>query len=229
MNTINRTAVPGNEKFLLTYRQYQAILKGIAPHVDDDGYRYDTVCNIYYDTADYRLLRDGETATLRLRGFGAVCGADEVLVELKTRSAAYRAELPAVDAVRWLRGDAPSDVSRTDPEIDRFLQSLRPEPKVFIGYDRETYAGAEDSALRVCFDTGLRWRDTEVDLRCGDHGTYLLPESAVLMEVDCGGAVPAWLAALLRENRAQAVSFSAYAAYYADIVMDGRKEILKSA
>ena len=32
------------------------------------------------------------------------------------------------------------------------------------------FAVIQDSGLRITFDTNIRWRDEELDLRCGDYG-----------------------------------------------------------
>ena len=176
---------------------------------------------------------------LRVRSYGEVSGTDSVFVELKKKfdGVVYkrRVTMRAIDAIRWLRGDRPSDPGQINREIDWFMQSYRPEPRVFIGYDREAYAGTECSELRITFDTRLRWRDTDVDLRCGDYGTLLLPEDAILMEIKIPGTAPVWLAKLLSDNGIFSTSFSKYGTYYKEIVLDGRtaaaegKEARKSA
>ena len=232
------------KKYLLTYRQYLAMLEGMAPYMQADRFSNYTICNIYYDTPDWQLIRTSlekpvYKEKLRVRSYGTVCGADNVFVELKKKydGVVYkrRVTMKAVDAMRWLRGDRPSDPSQIHREIDWFMKSYRPAPKVFIGYDREAYAGNAQSELRITFDTNLRWRDTEVDLRCGDHGTFLLPEEAILMEIKIPGTAPLWLARLLSENKIFSTSFSKYGTYYKEVVMGGRsgapyrKEVLQSA
>ena len=232
------------KKYLLNWRQYQAMLKGMEPYMKADRYSNYTICNIYYDTPDYRLIRESlekpvYKEKLRMRSYGTVTGADNVFVELKKKyqGVVYkrRVTLRAAEAVRWLRGDAAAPAGQIQKEIDWFLRSNRPQPRVFIGYDREAYAGKEDGELRLTFDTNLRWRDTEVDLRCGDHGTFLLPEETILMEIKIPGAAPLWLARLLSENGIFPISFSKYGTYYKEVVLGGmsgpeyRKEVLKIA
>jgi len=115
------------------------------------------------------------------------------------------------------------------------MKSYQAVPKVFIAYDREAYAGSENPALRITFDTNLRWRDTALDLRAGDYGALLMPEDTILMEIKIPGAAPLWLARLLSENRMFPTSFSKYGTYYKQIVL-GRgpggvfqKEVLSCA
>lgn len=43
------------------------------------------------------------------------------------------------------------------------------------------FAIIQDSGLRITFDTNIRWRDEELDLRCGDYGQPVLLGEQVLM------------------------------------------------
>ena len=232
------------KKYPLTWEQYQAMLKGMAPYMQADRHSRYTICNIYYDTPDYQLIRTSlekpvYKEKLRVRSYGAVSGADNVFVELKKKydGVVYKRRVTtrAIDAARWLRGGRPEEQSQIQREIDWFMHSYHPVPKAFIGYDREAYAGTENSELRITFDTNLRWRDTDLDLRCGDHGFLLLPEDAILMEIKIPGTAPLWLARLLSENGIFSKSFSKYGTYYKDVVLGGKigpayeKEVLRSA
>ena len=104
-------------------------------------------------------------------------------------------------------------------EIDWFMQFYHPAPAVYIAYDREAYAGIEDSELRITFDRSLRWRDHDVDLRAGDYGNPILGDDQILMEIKIPGTAPLWLAHLLSENHIVSTSFSKYGAYYKQAVL----------
>ena len=94
-------------------------------------------------------------------------------------------------------------------EIGWFQSFYHTQPKVFIGYDRTAFAGREDPELRITFDTGLRWRDTDLDLRLGDQGAPLLGPDQVLMEIKIPGTCH-----LLDRAGARPVSFSKYGTCY---------------
>ena len=135
------------------------------------------------------------------------------------------------------RLNASATTSRTvqiSREIDYFLRLYRPQPKVFIAYDREAYAAADGGQLRITFDTDLRARSNDLDLRAGDHGTALLGDGLYLMEIKIPGTAPLWLAHLLSDNGIYPTSFSKYGAYYKQFVLGGRsavvnKEVVLSA
>ena len=105
---------------------------------------------------------------------------------------------------------------------------------MFIGYDRQAWAGRDDPELRMTFDSGLRWRNRQLDLS-EDHGFLLLPRDMRLLEIKIAGAAPLWLSRLLSSAQAYPTSFSKYGAYYKDVILGGRvgeyymKEEQKSA
>lgn len=154
-----------------------------------------------------------------MRSYGVPGGQDKVFVELKKKyeGVVYkrRAVMRAADAVSYIHdGNTPEQENQICHEIDWFMRSYRPTPKVFIAYDRTAFAGLDNPDLRITFDTNLRWRDTDLDLRAGDHGDPILPPDKILMEVKIPGTAPVWLAHLLSEVGAFPTSFSKYGTCY---------------
>lgn len=70
------------------------------------------------------------------------------------------------------------------------------------------FSGIEQPELRITFDTNLRFRTDELDLRLGSHGAPLLTPDEVLMELKIPGVCPMWLSRLLSETGAFPTSFS---------------------
>ncbi len=231
------------KKYLLTKAQYLAVRLGMAAYMKPDEHPCYTITNLYYDTEHYDLIRaslekPAYKEKLRLRGYGIPGRRDPVFVELKKKfdGVVYkrRVTMPMEDAVSWLSGAAKGDGSQISREIDWFLRSYNPEPKVLIAYDREAFAAADGGELRITFDTGLRARENDLDLRLGDHGVPLLPDGRILMEIKIPGAAPLWLSALLSENRIFPTSYSKYGSYYQQFVLGGKpavkqKEVIRSA
>ena len=218
------------KKYLLNLEQYEAVKKGMAPYMTADRFSNYTICNIYYDTPNWDLIRTSlekplYKEKLRVRSYGAIHNSDNVFIEIKKKydGVVYkrRVTMKTIDAYRFLKGEKPADESQIHREIEYFMDHYRPQPKVFIGYDREAYAGKEDSELRITFDTDLRYRESELDLRAGVHGRLLLPHDTVLMEIKIPDAAPLFLAKLLSENDIRDVSFSKYGTYYQNVVLKG--------
>lgn len=233
------------KKYMLTREQYKAMLLGMAFRMVPDEHPRYTIGNVYYDTADYDLIRASlekpvYKEKLRVRSYGVPGDDGLAFVEIKKKfdGVVYkrRVTMTAKEADEWLRGGRPpkesqpreevscsadsafvrSQISR---EIDWFMKNYRPTPAVYIAYDREAYAGRENSELRITFDANLRWRDYDVDLRAGDHGSPIIRDDQVLMEIKIPGTAPLWLAHLLSENHIVSTSFSKYGAYYKQAVL----------
>lgn len=231
------------KKYLLTPEQYAAVKRGMASWMKPDEHPNYTICNIYFDTENYDLIRTSlekpvYKEKLRLRSYGVPGSRDPAFVEIKKKydGVVYkrRVTLQTMDAARWLSGRRPGDGSQISREIDWFLQFYRPEPKVFLAYDREAYAAADGGELRITFDTDIRVRSNDLDLRSGDHAVPLLESDQILMEIKIPGAAPMWLARLLSNNSIFPTSFSKYGTYYKEFVLGGRsaevkKEVVLSA
>ena len=212
------------KKYMLTPDQLTRILAGIDGHMCADEFGRYTICNIYYDTDDFQLIRASlekpvYKEKLRMRSYGVPGSRDEVFVELKKKydSVVYkrRTVMKAADAVSYIHdGAVPERKDQICREIDWFMRSYHPNPKVFIAYDRTAFAGLDNPDLRLTFDTNLRWRDWDLDLRAGDRGEPLLDAGHILMEIKIPGTTPVWLAHLLSETGAFPTSFSKYGACY---------------
>ena len=220
------------KKFWLTPSQKQALLDLISQHIQPDAYPHYTICNIYYDTDDFRLIRASlekpvYKEKLRVRSYGVPQEDGKVFVELKKKfdGVVYKRRITTDirNVELFLSGELPSEnFGQIGREIGYFQSFYHTVPKVFIGYDRLAFAGIDDPQLRITFDTNLRWRDTDVDLRLGNHGAPIaLPCGDVLMEVKIPGACPLWLSHLLSDAQAFPTSFSKYGACYRDELSAG--------
>lgn len=63
------------KKYLLTPAQQEFILHGVRGYMKEDAYGRYTICNIYYDTEDYSLIRSSldkpvYKEKLRVRSYG---------------------------------------------------------------------------------------------------------------------------------------------------------------
>ena len=214
-------------KYLLTQAQAEAMRRGMQGRVRPDEYSRYTICNIYYDTEDFFLIRTSlekpvYKEKLRLRSYGVPDSRKPVFVELKKKydGVVYKRRITtnASDAEKSVRAGKLPRCDQISREINWFLQSWQPEPAAYIGYDREAWAGTDDEELRITFDTCLRGRNRDLDLWAGDYGELFLPPDRVLMEIKLAGGAPLWLAHLLSENRIFPTSFSKYGTYYKHLV-----------
>jgi len=89
-----------------------------------------------------------------------------------------------------------------------------PQPRAALFYEREAYGWKDEEAVRLTFDTNVRYRTDDLLLQNGSHGRVILPADTVLLEVKCGGAMPLRLAHLLDEARIFPTRFSKYGTAY---------------
>ena len=77
-------------KYLLTPAQYHAVMEAMGGRTRRDVFGRSTICNIYYDTPDFRLIRRSlekpvYKEKLRLRSYGVPGPSDRVFPELKKK------------------------------------------------------------------------------------------------------------------------------------------------
>lgn len=212
------------KKYCLTKAQQEVILEGMRSYMKKDVYGQYTICNIYYDTDDWRLIRTSlekpkYKEKLRVRSYGTAKDDSKVFVEIKKKydGIVYKRRITvgANEVFAYLDGNLSRiDHGQIGREIEWFQQYYQTKPKVFIGYDRLAFAGIEDPELRITFDTNLRWRTEQLDLRCGDYGAPISGYGDVLMEIKIPDTAPLWLSHLLNEAKAYPTSFSKYGACY---------------
>ena len=217
------------KKYLLSPEAYARLRQRLDPYIEPDEYVRSTVCSVYYDSADYRLIRHSIEAPvykekLRLRAYNVPGPEDTVFVELKKKykGVVYkrRVGMTARQAEDYLSGRAPApEDSQMIREIDWFIKMNRPRPKAFIACDREAWRSKEDPELRVTFDKNIRCRETELSLTAGSQGEPLLGPGQVLMEVKIPGAAPLWLAHMFSELALYPTSFSKYGTCYQEKIL----------
>lgn len=216
------------KKYLLTPAQYQWIFQQLQSRMQVDEYGMYPICSIYFDTDDYRLIRASlekpvYKEKLRLRSYGAPSRMeDPVFLELKKKykGVVYkrRVDMSLGECRDYFDyGLRPESDGQILHEIDWFQQLWKTSPKVFLRYDRIALFSPEDSQLRVTFDHNLCWRDTQLQLSCGDWGHPLLTGSQrdhILMEIKVPGSMPLWMCSILDHAEAFPTSFSKYGYCY---------------
>ena len=94
-------------KFLVDARQRAILEQAFRGHMAPDPHGESMICNIYYDTPDYRLVRASMEKPiykekLRMRSYGRVSSGDTVFLELKKKVQGRR--LQASDRAERGRG-----------------------------------------------------------------------------------------------------------------------------
>lgn len=212
-------------KYMLNAEQYQTVLSLLDGHMKPDDYGLSLICSLYFDTPDFRLIRTSMQKPtykekLRLRSYGVPTDGSLAFAEIKKKYKGIvykrRVMLPYADALGWLRGERgypePCQISR---EIDYLKEYYAPLlPACVLCYDRIAYYCEYDEGLRVTFDTNIRYRFDDLDIRSGSGGEYLTHDGQYLMEIKIAGGMPVWLARGLCDAGIYPTSYSKYANAY---------------
>ena len=221
-------------KYLLDEKTYLELRKRLEGKMVVDQYGEKTVCNIYFDTPDSRLIRTSlekpvYKEKLRLRSYGTPERNSTVFVELKKKykGVVYkrREDMVLSEAEAYLyQGWKPGFSSQVLREIDWFLKYYgQITPAMYISYERIAMNEVKDSGLRVTFDTNILWRKEERNLKEGSWGNPILEPGQRLMEIKIAGAMPLWLGEILDKLYIYPVSFSKYGRAYQDQIKQEMK------
>lgn len=234
MSKIQSTFKRVELKYMVTMEQKEALMQEMQKYMRPDEYGKSTICNIYFDTPDMRLIRHSiekpvYKEKLRVRSYGMVTANDKVFVELKKKykSIVYkrRTDMTETEAVQYLccGGQAPKPGQITN-EIDYFISAYEGiAPMAFIAYKRMAFYGKDDPNLRITFDENIVWRDTELSLTAGVFGNPLLLPDQNLLEIKIAWSMPLWLSQKLNELGIYKISFSKYGNAY-KTMMNGKVE-----
>lgn len=212
-------------KYLLTREQKALLLEAMEPYMEPDEHGRSLICNIYFDTPDYILVRRSMEAPvykekLRLRSYGTATHDGEVFLELKKKykGVVYKRRVSAGEreAMDYLvKGRSLRRRGQITEEIDYF-KGMYPglAPAMFLSYEREAFYGKQDRELRITFDENILWRQEELSLCTGPYGNAILQPDTALMEVKIASAMPLWLCRLLADNSIFKTGFSKYGNAY---------------
>ncbi len=218
-------------KFLVDARQRAILEQAFRGRMAPDPHGESTICNIYYDTPDYRLVRASMEKPvykekLRMRSYGRVSSGQSVFLELKKKykGVVYkrRIEMAEREARLYMEDviDLPED-SQIGREIDyfkRFYRGIR--PAVYLCYDRSPWYCVEDPNLRATFDKRIRFRTEDMALTAAPGGQHLLLPHQSLFEIKTADAIPLWLVEALEDGEVRQASFSKYGEAYMNIIKE---------
>ncbi len=223
-------------KYLINEAQRTALTKILMDHTIPDPHGESTICNIYYDTPDFRLIRrslekPAYKEKLRVRSYGPVRPEQPVFVELKKKydSVVYkrRIELPEAQVDDcFQKGTSLPDQSQIGREIEYFRRYYKDLiPVVRLCYDRTAYFSNVDPDLRITLDRNILWSRDHLSLTEAVSGRQLLEEGQALLEIKAASAIPLWLCHTLSELKIHQVSFSKYGTVYTTGIRTHRSAI----
>lgn len=215
-------------KYLIHRTQRDIICRAMEPYMVSDRYGYSSIRNLYYDTPNFRLIRESldrpvYKEKLRIRSYSRARMDDDVFLEIKKKyeSIVYkrRIAMHQQDALCCLQKEKPFPDTQIAREIQaavRYYDELKPQ--VFLAYDREAFCTMDGSDFRVTFDSNIRYRTQDLCLDSEPWGSSLLDDDWILMELKISESIPLWMAALLSEQKIFKTTFSKYGTAYMHIL-----------
>lgn len=219
------------KKYYLNKEQFDCLMILINENMNHDKFYESTICNIYFDTDDYELIRTSiekpiYKEKLRLRSYNVPNLNSEVFFEIKKKYKSVvnkrRIILSLKDYYKFLnKKKIDNNDSQISKEIFYMINKYNLKPKVFLAYDRKAYIGKDDKNLRITFDTNIRSRTHNLCLEYGDEGELLSNDNYYLMEIKSFNGYPKWLVNCLSNNNIFPKTFSKYGNVYKKMMKEG--------
>lgn len=212
-------------KYLITINQYINLMNYLSDKVEKDVFYKSTICNVYYDTDNFELIRKSiekpiYKEKLRIRSYNKPTLDSSVYVELKKKYdhiVHKRREKIAYKYVlnnSFLEG-AETQIDKEIKYFNDFYDGLT--SKMFLSYEREAYYFKTDKQIRITFDTNIKYRTENVNLLPSISDIKLLPNNLVLMELKVPFSIPYDLAKYLSSEKIFKTPFSKYGTAYKQI------------
>lgn len=223
------------KKYLVDEETYIKLMDKLKDHIVPDQYGKSTICNIYYDTPDRRLIRTSLEKPVykekfRVRSYGTASSGSTVFVELKKKykGVVYkrRTSMTLEQSDDFISNQVFDEKNlQIQKELNYFLNLYENiGPAMFISYDRLAFCGKIDPELRITFDRNITYREEELSLDHGIWGTQLLNEGERIMEIKIPGAMPLWLSKILNDLKIYPTSFSKYGTAYRRVTDENLKK-----
>lgn len=218
-------------KFLLDEQQLQTVETALHHYMVPDPHGPSTICNLYYDTPDYRLIRHSldhpvYKEKLRLRCYGMSRPGADIFLELKKKyqGVVYKRRIKVTEqeAMDFMNRKAPllrqTQIGREILYFRDFYRDLR--PRVYLSYDREAWLDPAEQGFRMTLDRNICYRTEALSLSAPFGGRQILRSGQTLLEVKAEGAVPLWLVRLLTQEQIKKQSFSKYGCAYQEMLTE---------
>lgn len=220
-------------KYLLNPAQRQALEVLIQEHMVPDKFGHSTICNLYFDTPDYRLIRRSlekpvYKEKLRLRSYGTIQEGTDVFLEMKKKYMGIvykrRVRVTQEQALAFMNRQAPLP---EDSQIGRELTYFRDfygnlEPRVYLSYERQAWFDPVDKGFRMTMDRNILYRKSDLSLYLPTGGRQILSPELSLLEVKASGGIPIWLTEHLSKAGIYKQSFSKYGQAYLQLLTESR-------
>lgn len=227
MNDIFRRV---EKKFLLNKSQYLKMKELMANYMQEDKYGKSTICNIYFDTDQYDLIRHSITKPyykdkVRLRSYNIPNKDSRVYLEIKRKCdevvGKRRIEIKLENFYDYIYTDEPFKTSnpQIENELYYYFNFYNLKPAMYVSYEREAFYQKDNMDFRATFDSNILARNYDLKLEKGSYGERILPKNQYILELKTLGAMPLWMVKILNDLKIKRAVYSKYGTAYTELIL----------
>lgn len=219
------------KKYIINKEQYEKILLEIKKYMNEDQYGKSTICNIYFDTDQYELIRHSITKPyykekIRLRSYNTPKEDSKVYLEIKRKCDGVvgkrRIEMTLADFGKYSENLNSITNSNTQikRELDYIFAHYNLKKAMYLSYDRTAFYQKDNIDFRATFDSNVLARNYDLDLEKGSYGIDILGKDLYILEIKTLGSIPMWFVKVINKLGIKPGNFSKYGEAYEQIIMN---------
>lgn len=217
-------------KYIIDKKQYDYLMNSMKEYIVEDEYKESTICNIYFDTANYDLISHSITKPyfkekIRLRSYNIPSEESIVFLEIKRKCdkivSKRRIQMKLKDFENYKKNKNLVQVQNNQikSELDYYFNRYNLEPKVFLAYNRIAYYEKNNPNFRLTFDSNIIAREDNLKLNSGIYGYQILEGDKYIMELKTLESLPFWMVKLLDKLELSTCGFSKYGEAYTQQIL----------
>ena len=218
------------KKYILNKEQYNKLIPELKKYMEEDRHGKSTICNIYFDTEQYELIRHSITKPyykekVRLRSYNTPNKDSRVYLEIKRKCenvvGKRRIEMTLSEFENYIKN--PNTLTNVNnqikKELDYTFKLYNLQPAMYLSYSRTAYYQKDNFDFRATFDSNVIARQYDLNLESGSYGEELLDKDKYILEIKTLGIIPMWFVNLINELEIKPGNFSKYGEAYEQIIM----------
>lgn len=217
------------KKYIITRKQYLTLKDIIKDNMIEDEHGESTICNVYFDTSNFDLIRHSITKPIykdkiRLRSYNTPNINCTVYLEIKRKYdgvvSKRRIEMKLNEFYKYMSNkNSFANGNQVEKELLYYFQYYNLKETMFLSYNRRAYYDKNNRDFRITFDSNILARNYDLKLEKGVYGDNILEKDKYIMEIKTLGAMPMWLVKKLNDLDISPCGFSKYGEAYTQLVL----------
>lgn len=223
------------KKYIMTREQYLAIKEMLSEKMIEDSHGKSTICNLYFDTNEYELIRHSITKPIykdkvRLRSYNLPTLDSKVYLEIKRKYEGVvskrRIEMTLNDYYNFEEVNDLYENKQILNELNYYFQFYKLKTAMFLSYFRRAFYAKDNMEFRVTFDSNIIARNYDLKIENGIYGDYILDKDKYIMEIKILDAIPLWFVKILDQFNISPCGFSKYGEAYTKLILKENKVMI---